>query len=317
MMRPFRYLYGPVPSRRLGWSLGIDLVPHKVCTYNCIYCQIGKTTHRTIIRNEYVPVDEVLKEIKNFLKTEKVPVDYLSLGGSGEPTLHSKIGTIIEGIKSMTSIPVAVLTNGALLYQEEVRQDLLKADVLLPSMDAVSSDVFEKINRPDPELSVERMIEGLIEMRKVFKGKIWLEILFLKGINDSPEELHRMREVIERIRPDLIHLNTAVRPPSEKWAVPLNPIEMEQIRAFFGEKAIIISEFDRHPFPAAEKEIKEEILKILRRRPLSLDDLSKGINISEDKLESQLSLLLQEGKIRLRSFEGSIFYEIGKEVENP
>ncbi len=315
-MEAYKHLYGPVPSRRLGWSLGIDLVPHKVCTYNCIYCQIGKTTNQTLIRDEYVSVDEVLKEIKNFLKTEKVPIDYLSLGGSGEPTLHSKIGTIIEGIKSMTSIPVAVLTNGALLYQEEVRRDLLKADVLLPSMDAVSPEVFEKMNRPYPNFSVERMIEGLVQMRKVFRGKIWLEILFLKGINDSPEELHRMREVIERIQPDLVHLNTAVRPPSESWAIPLNLREMEQIQTFFGEKAIIIAEFDRQPLPAAEREIREEILRILKRRPLSLIDLSKGMNLSQDKLENQLALLLQEGKIHLRSFEGSVFYEIGKEVQN-
>lgn len=313
-MGAYQHLYGPVPSRRLGWSLGIDLVPHKICTYNCIYCQIGKTTHQTLIRKEYVPMDEVLNEIETFLKTESVPLDYLSLGGSGEPTLHSKIGSIIEGIKRLTSIPVAVLTNGALLYQEVVRQDLLKADVLLPSMDAVSPEVFEKMNRPYPDLSVEKMIEGLVETRKVFKGKIWLEILFIKGINDSPEELHRMREVMERIQPDLIHLNTAVRPPAESWAAPLTLKEMEQIQTFFGEKAIIISEFDRHPLPMAEEKMKEEILKILKRRPLSLSDLSKGMRISEEELEIHLKPLVRERKIRVCLFGDSIFYEVEREV---
>ncbi len=314
-MKPFKYLYGPVPSRRLGRSLGIDLVPHKVCTYNCIYCQIGETTKKTLIRREYVPVAEVLKEIESFLKEGSSFVDYLSLGGSGEPTLHSRIQEVIEGIQAMTTIPVAVLTNGALFYQEEVRKDLLKADVLLPSMDAVSADVFERINRPYADLSAERMVEGLVEMRKVFKGKIWLEILLCKGINDSPEELQRMKQAIDRIQPDLIHLNTVVRPPTEDWAIPLSFEEMKRIQTFFGEKAMIISEFDRHPLLATEKDLEEDILKILRRRPLSLRDLSRGMNLSEDELAKYMDLLIQKQKVRLRSFGGSIFYEIEKDMD--
>lgn len=316
-MKKFRYLYGPVPSRRLGRSLGVDLVPHKICTYNCIYCQIGKTTTQTLARKEYVPVKEVLNEIKIFLRGESSSVDHLSLGGSGEPTLHSRIGRIIEGIKAMTPIPLAVLTNGALLYEKEVRMDLLRADILLPSMDAVSPEIFKKINRPDPDLSVERMIEGLIEFRKVFRGKIWLEILLCKGINDSPEELNRMKEVIEGIQPDLIHLNTVVRPPSEKWAIPLNREEMEKIQAFFGERATIISEFARHSFSTIERDLREEILSILKRRPLSLSDLSRGMNLSEEDLEKHVDSLVQEKRINIRTFGGSVFYEVEKEVQIP
>ena len=314
-MRRYRYLYGPVPSRRLGRSLGIDLVPHKVCTYNCIYCQIGETTQKTIIRKEYVPVNEILNEIETFLREGSSSVDYLSLGGSGEPTLHSEIGRIIEGIKAITSIPVAVITNGALLYEQEVRENLLKADVILPSMDAVSPDVFEKINRPYPGSSIERMIEGLVEFRKAFRGQIWLEILFCKGVNDKPEELKKMKEVIERIQPDLIHLNTVVRPPSEEWAIPLSEKEMEEIRAFFGERASIISEFNRHPSFVSERDIKEEILKILKRRPLSLSDLSKGMGIPQNELENYIGPLIHEGKIKVRFFGDSIYYEISKEFE--
>lgn len=309
-MKNFRHLYGPVPSRRLGRSLGVDLVPHKVCTYNCIYCQIGETTQKTIIRKEYVPVNEILNEIETFLREGSSSVDYLSLGGSGEPTLHSEIGRIIEGIKAITSIPVAVITNGALLYEQEVRENLLKADVILPSMDAVSLDVFEKINRPYPGSSIERMIEGLVEFRKAFRGQIWLEILFCKGVNDKPEELKKMKEVIERIQPDLIHLNTVVRPPSEEWAIPLSEKEMEEIRAFFGERASIISEFNRHPSFVSERDIKEEILEILKRRPLSLSDLSKGMGIPPDELDRYVEPLTREGKIQIRTFGDSIYYEI-------
>jgi wyosine [tRNA(Phe)-imidazoG37] synthetase (radical SAM superfamily) len=299
-----------VPSRRLGRSLGIDLVPHKICTYDCIYCQIGKTTEKTVVRKEYVPVNEILEEVEHFLKEETSSIDVLSLTGSGEPTLHSQIRSVIEGIKAITSIPVAVITNGSLLYEEEVRQDLLRADLVLPSLDAVSPEVFGKINRPRKGFSVEKVIEGLAEFRKVYKGQIWLEILFCKGVNDDQEELLRMKETVERIGPDRIHLNTVVRPPSETWAVPLNQEEMEAMRVFFGERASIISEFDRHPAATAERDIGEEILNILKRRPLSLKDLSKGMGIRENEIEKYIQPLVSEGRIHARMFGDSTYYEI-------
>ena len=309
-MKSYLHLYGPVPSRRLGRSLGIDLVPHKICTYDCIYCQIGDTTEKTLARKEYVPVREIIEEVGRFLKEGAPSVDHLSLSGSGEPTLHSQIRSVIEGIKAMTSIPVAVITNGSLLSEEEVRQDLLRADIVLPSLDAVSSDVFMKINRPRPGFSVEKVIEGLVEFRKVYKGQIWLEILFCKGINDGKEELMRMKKVVDRIQPDLIHLNTVVRPPSEKSAVPLGQKEMEEIRAFFGKSASIISEFDRHPPMVSEMNMKEEILKILKRRPLSLSDLSNGMGISKNDLDRFIKPLMEEGKVQSSLFGDSVYYEI-------
>ena len=311
-MKPYRYLYGPVPSRRLGRSLGIDLVPHKICTYDCIYCQIGKTTKKNLLRKEYVPLGVILEEVRRFLKEETSEIDHLSLSGSGEPTLHSKIGSVIEGIKAIASIPIAVITNGCLLYQEEVRQDLLRADVVLPSLDAASQEVFDRVNRPLSGFSVEKVIGGLVEFRKVYRGQIWLEILFCRGINDSKEELVKMMEAIDRIRPDLIHLNTVVRPPSEKLAVPLRQKEMEQISALFGEKASIVSEFDRHAGSILERDVKEEILKILRRRPLSLVDLSKGMGIPQNELDRYLEPLTRERKIQTRSFGDSVYYEIGE-----
>ncbi len=309
-MRHFKYLYGPVPSRRLGRSLGIDVVPYKICTYDCIYCQIGRTTEKTLVRKEYAPVSEILGEVREFLREEGSSVDHLSLSGSGEPTLHSHIRSAIEGIKAITSIPIAVITNGSLLYDEEVRRDLLRADTVLPSLDAVSADVFMRINRPHPGFTVEKVIEGLVEFRKVYKGQIWLEILFCKAVNDGKEELSRMKKAVDRIQPDRIHLNTVVRPPSEKGAVPLNQKEMEEIRAFFGEKASVISEFDRHPPTVSERDIKRQILEILKRRPLSLSDLSKGMGISKYELDEYIRPLMEEGKIQSRLFGGSVYYEI-------
>ena len=315
MIKEFHYLYGPVPSRRLGRSLGIDLVPHKVCTYDCIYCQIGKTTEKTLLRKEYVPEEEVLEEVKAFLLEKSSPIDYLSLSGSGEPTLHSKIRSIIKTIKEITTIPVAVITNGSLLCEREVREDLLQADVVLPSLDAVSPEVFMKINRSHKKLSIERVIEGMVEFRKIYKGQIWLEILFCKGVNDGEGELLKMKKVVEQIQPDRIHLNTVVRPPSEEWVVPLSQMEMEEIKVFFGEKASIISEFDRHLLPVPESNLAERILRILRRRPLSLSDLSKGMGIPQSELDKYIKPLVQEGKIQARFFRNSIYYEISKEFE--
>jgi wyosine [tRNA(Phe)-imidazoG37] synthetase (radical SAM superfamily) len=310
-MRKFRHLYGPVPSRRLGRSLGIDLVPHKVCSYNCIYCQIGKTTKQTLSRREYVPTREILDEVETFLSEEgDTAIDHFSLAGSGEPTLHSEIRFILEGIKHRSSVPVAVITNGSLLWEEKVQQDLLLADVILPSLDAVSPEIFKKIDRPHPKLSLERVVEGMVVFRKVFKGQIWLEILMCKGVNDGDEELARMKEVVDRIRPDQIHLNTVVRPPSETWAVPLTHHDMERIRDFFGEKATIISEFDRHPASASGQDVPEEIVRILRRRPLSLSDLSTGMGIDSSALERHLASLLEKKRIKARSFGKAVYYEI-------
>jgi wyosine [tRNA(Phe)-imidazoG37] synthetase (radical SAM superfamily) len=310
LTKKYRHLYGPVPSRRLGRSLGIDLVPPKICTYDCVYCQIGQTAERRLVRKEYIPREEVLEEVRTFLEGGGSPIDHFSLSGSGEPTLHSGIRWVIDEIKKLSSIPVAVITNGSLLYREDVREDLLRADVVLPSLDAVSPEVFQKINRPHPEVTVEKVIEGLVEFRKVYRGKIWLEVLFCKGINNHPGEIEKMKEAIDRIQPDRIDLNTVVRPPAEKWASPLSHAELEKVRAFLGEKAIVIPEFDRHPLSVPGQEVQERIVSILGRRPLSLADLSKWMRIPQHELETYLTPLIREGKVKTRSFGGSVYFEI-------
>jgi len=311
-MSNYRHLYGPVPSRRLGRSLGVDLVPPKICTYDCVYCQVGKTTEKTLQRKEYVPTGEVLEEVKSFLSKGDASIDHFSLSGSGEPTLHSHIGLVIMGIKGISSVPVAVLTNGSLLHLKEVRDDLRQADIILPSLDAVSKEVFTRINRPHKGISVEKVVEGLVEFRKVYQGELWLEILFCKGINDGRDELDQIKRAVDRIRPDRIHLNTVIRPPTEPWAAPLNSQEMEEVQAFLGEKASIISEFDRHPLSLPEINVKEEICRILRRRPLSLVDLSERMAISKKELEATIQPMVEEGKIKARRFGDSVYYEASK-----
>ena len=210
-----QYVYGPVPSRRLGRSLGVDIVPEKVCTQNCIYCQLGSTTKKTIERREYAPVEPIISELKEIL-SGSVEADYITMAGSGEPTLNSKLGEIIEKIKIFSNIPVAVVTNGTLLYRADVRDECAKADVVMPSLDAGDERTFKKINRPYPDISIEKLVSGLCTFRDEYSGQIWLEVFFIKGINDDDEQIKEISAIIKRIHPDKIQLNTAVRPTIEK-----------------------------------------------------------------------------------------------------
>ena len=215
-----KYLYGPVPSRRLGYSLGVDLIPHKVCTFDCIYCQLGRTTIKTSRRREYAPAKKVLGELRGFFDSGG-ECGVVTLAGSGEPTLNTKIGDIIREVKDMTDTPLAVLTNSSLLTREEVRNDLLNADVVVPSLDAASPDTFKKINRQAEGITVSDVIDGLKEFRKEYAGEVRLEVMAVAGLNDTKKEVDELRQAIGIIRPDSIDLNTVVRPPAESYAKPL------------------------------------------------------------------------------------------------
>ena len=236
------HIFGPVPSRRLGLSLGIDIVPMKTCSLSCIYCQVGKTPHTTISRQEYVSAREILTELED-LFNKGIRADWITFSGSGEPTLNSAIGEIITGIKALTNIPVCVITNGTLLWDTQVCRDVLESDAVMPSLDSAIEQTFHAICRPHPDLKIGKIIEGLVDFRKMYSGKIWLEILLVEGINDSPEELEALCEAAMRISPDTIQLNTVVRPPAEISAKPVSRERLEKIRDFFGVKAEIIASF--------------------------------------------------------------------------
>ena len=221
-----RYIFGPVPSRRLGRSLGVDLVPFKTCTYDCIYCQLGRTTNKTVERREWVPLDDVLAELKDKLATSP---DYITLSGSGEPTLHSRIGEVIEQIRSLTDVPVAVLTNGSLLWQEDVRRQLVTADLVVPSLDAGNRTVFQVVNRPHPDISFEKLLEGLAAFRNEYGGMYWLEVFVLAGYTAIPAEAQKLAECVRRIAPDRVQLNTVTRPPAEDYAMAVDRQRLEEL----------------------------------------------------------------------------------------
>jgi len=301
------YIYGPVPSRRLGLSLGVDIVPMKTCSLSCIYCQVGKTPEITLTRREYISVNEILYELENYLKKGVKP-DWVTFSGSGEPTLNSGIGKIIKGIRELTDIPVCVITNGTLLWDKQVRRDIIDADAVMPSLDSAIEETFRRICRPHPDLKIRKIIDGLADFRKMYNGKIWLEILFVEGINDSPEELEALREAVKRISPDSIQLNTVVRPPAERSAKPLSRERLEGIRDFFGEKAEIIASFIIDSV-ISEKVGENDIREYLKRRPGNADDISAALGAEKNKVEEILENLGLSGEIRINEYFGKRFWE--------
>jgi len=310
-----KYTYGPVPSRRLGLSLGVDLVPKKICTYDCIYCQIGRPTLQTVERKEYVPARSILLDVEQSLREWGEKIDYIAISGSGEPTLNSAIGEIIQGIKKLTTTSVAVITNSSLLHLKEVRQALRAADVVMPSLDAVTPSVFQTINRPLPFLEIEQIIQGLAAFRGEYKGQIWLEILLCRGINDAGEEIERMREAIHIIRPDKVQLNTVVRPGVEDYAAALSPDQMEQIKNALGADVEIIAEFEGDGHRMPQEAIEERVIRIIQRRPETPDDLAKALGLNDLEIAKILDKLAKEGKVTYRVFNQRVYYEAAKKAD--
>jgi wyosine [tRNA(Phe)-imidazoG37] synthetase (radical SAM superfamily) len=305
-----RFIYGPVPSRRLGVSLGVDLVPRKTCSYDCVYCQIGRVTNKTVKRDVYIPVEPIIREIGDFLTQMETPLDYITFSGSGEPTLHSRIGFIIGEIKKMTSVPVAVITNGSLLFMDEVKRDLGQADLVVPSLDAVTETVYEAINRPEGSLEINRVIQGIADFRAHFQGQVWIEILFCRGINDGPSEVERMKRVLDEISPHLIQLNTVYRPPSEDFASPLAEERLREIGEIFGPTASIIVPYRGNKSLPGKGKVQIRIIDALKRRPLTAEDMAKILGLHPQQVIKHLKVLLDERRIRHRLHGSRSFYEI-------
>ena len=301
------HLYGPVPSRRLGLSLGVDIVPMKTCTLSCRYCQVGKTPVPTLDRREYIPVQAILDEIKERVESG-LETDWITFSGSGEPTLNSGIGKIINGIKKLTDVPVCVITNGTLLSDPQVRSDILGADAVMPSLDSAVDETFRAICRPHPDLTVSGIIDGLIRFRSEYRGKIWLEILLIDGMNDTQEELSALLDAVGRISPDAVQLNTVVRPPAELSAKPLSRERLEEIQDFFGEKAEIIASFDKSTSLKDSQGI-EDVRAYLKRRPGSSDDISAALGIATLETDKYLKLLFNGGEIKRSEFSDGQFWE--------
>ena len=306
----YKYIFGPVPSRRLGFSLGIDLVPYKTCNFNCIYCECGKTTCLTNERKEFFPVKEIIKELDSYLKNSDYKIDYITFSGAGEPLLYSKICEIIYFLKSKYSqYKLALLTNGALFYKSEIIKEVEKLDLIIPSLDAVTENIFKKINRPHKDLSIEKIISGLIELRKKYLKKIYLEIFFVKGLNDSDDEVFKLKKVVEKINPDKIQLNTIDRPPAEVSIEPVSKKRITEIRNFFGKNAEIVSSKITHK-KSINSYNESTIINCLQKRPLTLEDLISVTGLHVNEINKILRKLENRGKIEKIKGERGIFYAL-------
>jgi len=307
----YKHLFGPVPSRRLGMSLGVDLVPKKVCSLNCVYCEVGKTTTLTLDRKEYIRYDEVVTELEHYFHNNPDP-DYITFSGYGEPTLNIRIGEIIQFIKQIKpAIPIAILTNGTLLYDKKVREELMKADVVLPSLDAATDKVFRKINRPQKQLKIEDYIQGLIDFRKEFKGKIWLEVFILPGYNDDERELNALKKTILKIAPDSVQLNTLDRPGTKEGLRAATKNELQRIIDLWKMEnvQIISAATERKDIQSYRKDAETAILETIARRPCTLVDLSKILGIHVNEINKYLGVLEAEDKIETVQLKRGIFYQ--------
>ncbi|MFP4160916.1 MAG: radical SAM protein [Ectothiorhodospira sp.] len=311
----YKHLFGPVPSRRLGMSLGVDLVPAKVCSYNCVYCECGRTTTPTARRDEYVPVDEVLAELGRFLEENPAP-DYITLSGSGEPTLNIRLGEVIDFIKSRSrDIPVAVLTNGSLLSDPQVRRELLPADLVLPSLDAASEATFRRMDRPVHAVRLADCIQGLVDFRGEFAGRIWLEVLILAGYNDNPEDLRLLREALVRIAPDRIQLNTLDRPGVLADLRAVSPETLERIREDWGlEHVEIIAAVARRQGPAYRRDTEAAILDTIARRPCTVEDLEGILGLHANEVNKYLGTLEADGRVEPVRLARGVFYRRARRV---
>ncbi|MCF7793568.1 MAG: radical SAM protein [Candidatus Cloacimonetes bacterium] len=307
-----KYLFGPVPSRRLGISLGVDLVPHKVCSLNCVYCEVGRTTNLTIERKKYIPINEVIAELKEYLK-QKPELDFVTFSGQGEPTLNSGLGKVIDFIKDhFPQYKVAVITNGTLFWNAKVRAEVARTDVLLPSLDAVSRKMFLKINRPSKFLEIKKIIAGLVRLKQEYEGKINLEIFLIPHLNDTEEELLLLKEAVDKIKPDLIQLNTLDRPGTVSSVKAVSRKNLLRIKSFFEPLPveIIAKPETRKRISSFNQDIEEMILETIKRRPCTDKDLTEILNLHQNELNKYLSELIDSGKIISEQLDRGLFFKL-------
>jgi wyosine [tRNA(Phe)-imidazoG37] synthetase (radical SAM superfamily) len=292
-----KYLYGPVTSRRLGLSLGVDIIPFKICTLDCVYCQLG-----------YVSPELVLAELRETL-ARGLKADFITIGGSGEPTLNSRLGELIDGIKKITDIPVALLTNATLFYRPDVRAECAKADVVLPSLDAGDEHTFDQINHPHEDIVIENLISGLSVFRNEFAGKIWLEVFFIEGINTDARQIAKIKDAVEQIRPDKVQLNTAVRPTAQTGIKRLNPEKLQAIAKQLGQKCEVAADFSPGRCGKHIESKAESVLSMLKRRPCSLNDICSGLGIHSDEALKYIKHFQQQGVVNSNERDGIVFFK--------
>ncbi len=301
-----KYLFGPVPSRRFGRSLGVDLIPYKTCTLDCVFCQLGRTTNKTIERCHYVNMDEVLTELGEWIDTDG-EADYITLSGSGEPTLHEGFGEVLAFIRRKSSIPSLLLTNGSLFHLPEVRMAAAQASVVKVSLSSWDQESYGRVNRPHSELLFDDLISGQRAFRKEYAGQLWMEVFLVPGMNALPEDVRRIASLAEEIRPDRIQLNTAVRPAAEDVAVPLSRERMTELTHLFRPQAEVIAEF-RKSTDLKSQVNREAVLAMLRRRPCTAEQIAEVFGMHLHEVSKYIGILSSAKEIRSERKGGAVYY---------
>ena len=302
----YKHLFGPVPSRRLGRSLGVDLTPFKTCSLDCVFCQLGRTTHKTIKRDEYVSVQDIKSELDVWL-SEGGKADYITLSGSGEPTLNTGFGEVLEFIRNRSAVPAVLLSNGTLFWMPEVRAAALYADVVKLSLSAWDQFSFQHVNRPHADLDLKKIVEGQRAFREEFDGKLWIEVFLIWGMNSTRRDVEKIAELVEAIEPDEVHLNTAVRPPAEDFVDPLPLEAMQELTGLFRPPAKVIAEFPADKF--AEITANEDtICEMLQRRPCTPQQIADVFGMHPNEVSKYLGKLSRTGKIHPQRRGGATYY---------
>ncbi|MCB0137736.1 MAG: radical SAM protein [Caldilineaceae bacterium] len=295
-----KYVYGPIPSRRLGRSLGVDPIPLKTCNWNCVYCQLGRSTPLTNERRDYIPPEAILAEVAEVLGRHSAgEIDYVSFVGSGEPTLHASLGHMIRAVKAMTAIPVAVITNGALLYREAVRRALLPADVVMPTVSAGTAEIFRRIHRPHADAGFERLIEGVTAFRAEYSGQLWVEVMLIRNLNDTVAALRDLAAVLRAIKPDQVHIVLPERPPAEEWVEPVDAEALLRVEAILGAEAHVVHPHVQSLDVSGYATPHEAIAGIVKRHPMSQAQLERALRgWRPEEVDAAIVGLAREGVIR-------------------
>ena len=307
-----KHIFGPVLSRRLGLSLGIDLIPFKTCSYDCAYCECGHTTERTIHRRDFFPADEVIAELRDVLSS-RPHLDTITLAGSGEPTLAKTIGPVIALVKrEYPEYPLTVLTNGSLLADSELRREILPADRVIPTLTTTSQQTFERIHRPDPSLRIDSIIRGMEEFRAIYRGELWLEVFVIPGLNTTDEELAGLRAAIARIRPNRVQLNTLDRPAAEGWVQKASDDELARVADILGGTGVEIVG-RRNLLSRTTRAMAGDVDLVratLSRRPSTVEDLVETTGMSGGEVAKILGELEDRGEIESQRMARGVFYRI-------
>lgn len=307
-MKDLKYVYGPVPSRRLGISLGVSPIPQKTCNYSCIYCQLGRTNKMTNERQEFFKVNDIIEEFKKYIKDIN-KYDVVTIVGEGEPTLYSELGLLIKELKKLTDKPIAVITNGALLSDENVKKELMEADIVLPSLNGYNEEISKKIDRPYGKIKFEETIKGLIDFSNKYTGELWLEIMLLDGINDSDEAIEEYRKLLKKIKYNRLYLNTCVRPPAESF---VNMVKKERMQyAIEKLNGVSIDILASGEFFSDVADDYEAVLSLCKRHPMNQFELESFLKSRKiPNIDEFIHNLEKDSKFKVIDFKGIKTYRV-------